>query len=117
MQITTSEKETVKTQRCEEADRRNRFLRIDALTLPQVFFYRLTDLASKKSEQFLLLIILITRHIPTQGGCGVRVPGGVQKMCGCCMGTRFSGGMVLVGGWLDWMALEVFSSTGDSIFL
>lgn len=38
MQITTSEKETVKTQRCEEADRRNRFLRIDALTLPQVFF-------------------------------------------------------------------------------
>ena len=67
--------------------------------------------------QFLLLIILITRHIPTQGGGGVRVPGGVQKMCGCCMGTRFSGGMVLVGGWLDWMVLEVFSSLGDSMIL
>jgi len=28
----------------------------------------------------------------------------------------FSGEILAVGGWLDWMILEVFSSLGDSMF-
>jgi len=45
-----------------------------------------------------------------QGGGGVPIPGGVQKMCRC--GTSVYGlvGMVVLGGWLDSMILEVFSN-------
>jgi len=45
-----------------------------------------------------------------QGGGGVPVPGGVQKTCRC--GTSRCGlvGMVVLGGWLDSMVLEVFSN-------
>ena len=34
----------------------------------------------------------------------------------CLDGTRFSGEIFVVGGWLDWMVLEVFSSLGESCF-
>jgi len=45
-----------------------------------------------------------------QGGGGVPIPGGVQKMCRC--GTLGYGlaGMGGLGGWLDVMILEVFSN-------
>ena len=32
-------------------------------------------------------------------------------------GTRVSGEILVVGGWLDWMILEVFSNPGDSMIL
>ena len=32
-------------------------------------------------------------------------------------GTRFSGEIVVAGGWLDWMILEVVSNLGDSMIL
>jgi len=43
-----------------------------------------------------------------QGGSGVPIPGGVQKTCRC--GTSGHGlvRMVVLGGWLDLMILEVF---------
>jgi len=45
-----------------------------------------------------------------QGSGGVTIPGGVQKKCRC--GTMGYGlaGMVVLGGWLDSMILEVFSN-------
>jgi len=45
-----------------------------------------------------------------QGSGGVLIHGGVQKTCRC--GTLGYGlvGMVLLGGWLDSMMLEVFSN-------
>jgi len=45
-----------------------------------------------------------------QGGGGVPIPGGVQKTCRC--GILGSGlvDMVVLGGWLDMMTLEVFSN-------
>ena len=45
-----------------------------------------------------------------QGGGGVPIPGGVKKTCRC--GTSGYGliGMVVLGGWLDSMILEVFSN-------
>jgi len=48
--------------------------------------------------------------IKTQGSGGVPIPGGVQKMCRC--GTLGYGlvGMVVLGGRLDLMILEVFSN-------
>ena len=40
-------------------------------------------------------------------GGGVTVPEGVQEM--------FSGEILVIGGWLDWMILEGFSNLGDSM--
>jgi len=45
-----------------------------------------------------------------QGSGGVPIPGGVQKLCGCGTLGRGLGGMVGLGGWLDFMVLEVFSN-------
>jgi len=51
------------------------------------------------------------------GRCGVPIPGGVQKTCRC--GTLGHGlaDMVVVGGWLNSMILEVFSKPNDSMIL
>ena len=50
-----------------------------------------------------------------QGDGGVPIPGGVQKTCRC--GTLEYGlvSMVVLGGWLDLMILEVFSNLNDSM--
>ena len=45
-----------------------------------------------------------------QGCGGAIIPGGVQKMCGCDTSWYGLVGMVVLGGWLDSMILEVFSS-------
>ena len=43
---------------------------------------------------------------------GVPIPGGVQKMCRCGAWGHGLAGIVVVGGWLDLMILEVFSNLG-----
>ena len=45
-----------------------------------------------------------------QGGDGVPVPGGVQKMCICATSGHGLVGMVALGGWLDSMILDAFSN-------
>jgi len=52
-----------------------------------------------------------------QEGGWVPIPGGVPKTCRC--GTLGHGlaGMVVMGQWLDWMILEVFSNLNDSMVL
>ena len=49
-------------------------------------------------------------ELAAQGGGGVPIPGDVWKTCRC--GTSGHGlvAMVVLGGWLDLMVLEVFSS-------
>ena len=50
----------------------------------------------------------------------VTIPEGVEEMFRCCTKRRglwFSGVIVVVGGHLDWMILEVFSILGDSMIL
>ena len=49
-----------------------------------------------------------------QGGGGVTVPGGVPEPCGC--GTEGSGHGVM-GCWLGWVVLEVFSNLNGSVIL
>jgi len=44
-----------------------------------------------------------------QGGGGVPIPVGVQKSCRCGTSGYGLAGMVVLGGWLDLMILEVFS--------
>ena len=52
-----------------------------------------------------------------QGGGGVTAPGGVQEAWRC--GTEGCGQWVIlvVGGQLDYMILEVFSNLNDSMIL
>jgi len=45
-----------------------------------------------------------------QGGGGVTISGGLQKTCRCGTSGYDLVGMVLLGGWLDLMILEVFSN-------
>ena len=52
-----------------------------------------------------------------QGGGGVTIPGGVQKMCKCGTSGHGLAGMVVLGGWLDSMILEVFSNLNESMIL
>ena len=53
-----------------------------------------------------------------QGGGGVTALGGVQETYRCCTeGHGLVGGILVVGGWLDWMILEVFSNSGYSKIL
>jgi len=52
-----------------------------------------------------------------QGSGGVTIPGGVQKMCRYGTSGHGLAGMVLLGGWLDLMILEVFSNLNDSMIL
>ena len=44
-----------------------------------------------------------------QGSGGVPVPGDVEKTCGCGTSGYVLVGVVVLGGWLDLMILEVFS--------
>jgi len=50
-----------------------------------------------------------------QGSGGATIPGGAQKTCR--YGTSGHGliGMVVLGGWLDLMILEVFYNLNDSM--
>ena len=52
-----------------------------------------------------------------QGSGGVTIPGGVQKACRC--GTSGYGlvSMVVLGGWLDLMILEIFSNLNNPMIL
>ena len=50
-----------------------------------------------------------------QEGGGVTAPGGVQEMFGCCTEGHGLVGILVVGGWLDWMILEVSSNLNDSV--
>ena len=34
-----------------------------------------------------------------------------------CLDVMWFSGEIVVGGWLDWMTLEVFSNLGDSMIL
>jgi len=52
-----------------------------------------------------------------QGSGGVTVPGDVQKMCRYGTSGHGLAGMVVLGGWLDLMMLEVFSNLNDSRIL
>ena len=53
-----------------------------------------------------------------QGGGGVTIPRSVQEMFTCCIeGHGLVGKMLVVGGWLDWMILEVFSNLNTSVTL
>jgi len=45
-----------------------------------------------------------------QGSGGVTIPGGVQKTCGSGTWGYGLAGMVVLGGWLALMILEVFSN-------
>jgi len=47
-----------------------------------------------------------------QGSGGVPILGGVQKTCICGTSGYYLVGMVLLGGWLDLMILEVFTNLG-----
>jgi len=49
---------------------------------------------------------------------GVTVCGGVQEAFRCCTeGHSLVRKILLVGGQLDWMILEVFSNLGDCVIL
>jgi len=50
-----------------------------------------------------------------QGSGGVTIPGGVRKPCRCGILGHGLVGMVVLGGWLDLMILEVSSNLGDSV--
>jgi len=52
-----------------------------------------------------------------QGNGRVTVPGGVPELWRC--GTEGHGqwATLVVGGWLDWVILEVFSNLNDSVIL
>jgi len=50
-----------------------------------------------------------------QGGGGVTIPEGVQETFRCCTEGHGLGEILVVGGLLDRMILEVFSNLGDSI--
>ena len=50
-----------------------------------------------------------------QGSGGVPIPGGVQKTRRYGTSGHGLSGMGLLGGWLDLMILEVFSSLNDSM--
>jgi len=50
-----------------------------------------------------------------QGSGGVPIPEGVQKMCRCGTSGHGLAGMVVLGGWLDSMILEVVSNLNDSM--
>jgi len=45
------------------------------------------------------------------------MPGGVQKMCRCGTLGYGSVSMVVLGGWLDLMILEVFSNLNVSMII
>jgi len=45
-----------------------------------------------------------------QGSGGVPIPGGIQKMCRCGASGHGLAGMVVLGGLLDLMFVEVFSN-------
>ena len=47
---------------------------------------------------------------------GVTIPGGVQGARGCCT-EGYGSGVLVVGGQLDWVISEVFSSLSDSMVL
>jgi len=49
-----------------------------------------------------------------QGGGGVTIPWGVQETFRCCTEGH---GLVMIGGWLDSIILEVFNNLGDSMIL
>jgi len=78
------------------------------LPLPKVLFTsrkKLTSLSCQTLEQAV------------QGDGWVPIPGGVQKTWRC--GNLGYGlvGMVVLGGWLDLMILEIFSNLTDSVIL
>jgi len=52
-----------------------------------------------------------------QGSGGVIIPGGVQKTCRCGTSGHGLAGMVVLGGQLDLMILEVFSNLNDFMIL
>ena len=43
--------------------------------------------------------------------------GGVQETFRCCTERHAFMGILVIGGWLDWVILEVFSSLGDSMII
>jgi len=47
----------------------------------------------------------------------VTIPGGVQGTCRCGTEGRGSVAVLVLGGWLDCVIVEVFSSLGDSTVL
>jgi len=49
-----------------------------------------------------------------QGGGGVPIPGDGQKICRYDTSGHGLAAMVVLGGWLDLVILEVFSSPDDS---
>ena len=50
-----------------------------------------------------------------QGGGGVTNPGGVQATSRDCVEGHGLVELLVIGGWLDWMILEVFSNLGVSV--
>jgi len=46
-----------------------------------------------------------------QGGGGVTIPGDLN------VALRDVGNLLVIGGWSDWMILEIFSNFGDSMIL
>ena len=52
-----------------------------------------------------------------QGSGGVTIPAGVQKTCRCGISGHGLVGIVVLGGRLDLMILEVFSNLNDSMIL
>ena len=51
------------------------------------------------------------------GSGGVTIPGGIQGRFRCCTKCMVWWEILVIGGWLYWMILEVFSNLGDSMSL
>ena len=52
-----------------------------------------------------------------QRGGGVTVPGGIQEMFRAVLRNMVYWKILMIGNWLDWMIMEVFSNLGDSMIL
>ena len=52
-----------------------------------------------------------------QRGDGVMVPGGIQEMFRAVLRNMVYWKILMIGNWLDWMIMEVFSNLGDSMIL
>jgi len=52
-----------------------------------------------------------------QRGDGVMVPGGIQEMFRVVLRNMVYWKILMIGNWLDWMIMEVFSNLGDSMIL
>ena len=68
-------------------------------------------------EKFLLWKSGQALEWAAQGGGGVANPAGVQEKGRCCTERHGLVETLVMGGWLDWMILEVFYNLGDSITL